>query len=213
MTGISSHQEALEAATDLWDAATNAVCQTMQDRNMCNCPDGDCLAAKVNPAPQDFAWFSQQLTVLAPADNGLLERLREHEAEWPNHAAYYAARSVDLISEAADTITAQAAEIERLRAERDDLAVRAAVIDEALTNALQLKGAAEARLSALEPLLDKAVEALEPFASLADGWVDDEGWTDLACKNDRLCDWFGPSDFRSARSALTAIQGGCHAGE
>lgn len=42
---------------DIWDAATNSVCQTMQDRNMCKCPDGDCLAAKINPEPADYSRY------------------------------------------------------------------------------------------------------------------------------------------------------------
>lgn len=49
----------LEAAVDLWDAATNAVCQTMQERGMCNCPDGDCLAAKIEISATDLANFKR----------------------------------------------------------------------------------------------------------------------------------------------------------
>lgn len=45
-------------------------------------------------------------------------------------------------------------------------------------------------------------EALEPFADgVTSTWVDDDGWTEIAPKNDRICDWFGPSDFRAARRA------------
>jgi hypothetical protein len=40
-------------------------------------------------------------------------------------------------------------------------------------------------------------EALKPFAI---GWADENGWTDIACQKDRIVDWFGPSDFRRARS-------------
>lgn len=43
-----------EAVREVWDNATNAVCQEMQARAMCNCPDGDCLAAKVEPSPADL---------------------------------------------------------------------------------------------------------------------------------------------------------------
>lgn len=37
--------------------------------------------------------------------------------------------------------------------------------------------------------------ALEPFADYAN-WIDANGWTAEAPKNDRICDWFGPEDFR-----------------
>jgi hypothetical protein len=32
---------------DVWDDATNAVCQAMQEASMCLCPDGACVAAGV----------------------------------------------------------------------------------------------------------------------------------------------------------------------
>ena len=31
----------------------------------------------------------------------------------------------------------------------------------------------------------------------------DEGWAGSTCQRDRIVDWFGPSDFRSARRALS----------
>jgi hypothetical protein len=37
---------------DVWYDATNAVCQVMQERNMCKCEDGKCVAASIDfPAP------------------------------------------------------------------------------------------------------------------------------------------------------------------
>lgn len=36
-----------EVAEEIWDSATNAVCQTLQEAKMCNCPDGRCFAAEV----------------------------------------------------------------------------------------------------------------------------------------------------------------------
>jgi hypothetical protein len=42
-------------------------------------------------------------------------------------------------------------------------------------------------------------EALEPFLT---GWADENGWTDIACQNDRIVDWFGPSDFARVDAAL-----------
>lgn len=45
--------------------------------------------------------------------------------------------------------------------------------------------------------------ALEPFADIAgESWADKDGWTDAACQKDRVVDWFGPSAFRNARTAL-----------
>lgn len=44
-------------------------------------------------------------------------------------------------------------------------------------------------------------EALEPFATFADTFVDEEGWNG-PMSTTRIVDWFGPSDFRRARSAV-----------
>ena len=44
-------------------------------------------------------------------------------------------------------------------------------------------------------------EALEPFASFSAEFVDQEGWTGPMSKA-RIVDWFGPSDFRAASTAL-----------
>ena len=44
--------------------------------------------------------------------------------------------------------------------------------------------------------------ALRPFVAVAHDWVDEHGWTDVACQNNRIVDWFGPSDFRQAVSVL-----------
>ena len=33
---------------EVWGDACNAVCQTLQENNMCKCPDGKCYAALVN---------------------------------------------------------------------------------------------------------------------------------------------------------------------
>jgi hypothetical protein len=43
-------------------------------------------------------------------------------------------------------------------------------------------------------------EALEPFASFAATFIDDEGWVGPMNK-ERIVDWFGPSDFRKAALA------------
>ena len=54
-----------EILSDLWQAATNAVCQTMQERRMCKCPSGQCLAAEVEITHQDMEHGLAQLRSLA----------------------------------------------------------------------------------------------------------------------------------------------------
>lgn len=44
---------------DIWYDATNAVCQEMQDRDMCRCPDGECLAAKIEPSEADLSFHEE----------------------------------------------------------------------------------------------------------------------------------------------------------
>lgn len=62
-----------------------------------------------------------------------------------------------------------------------------------------------ARAESAEAALRDALEVVRPFAM--EGWADENGWTDRGCPNDRVCDWFGPSDFRRARQFLE-IHGG-----
>lgn len=58
-------------------------------------------------------------------------------------------------------------------------------------------------------LLDKEVKrtetlasALQPFGgTFAEAFVDSEGWTG-PMRQDRIVDWFGPSDFRNAHAAM-----------
>jgi hypothetical protein len=46
----------------------------------------------------------------------------------------------------------------------------------------------------------RMLEALEPFSSFAEHAIDDEGWV-ANSGQERICYWFGPSDFRKARIA------------
>lgn len=48
--------------------------------------------------------------------------------------------------------------------------------------------------------IEKLKSATEPFRTVSKDWVDETGWTDVACQNDRIVDWFGPSDFRALAS-------------
>jgi hypothetical protein len=52
-----------------------------------------------------------------------------------------------------------------------------------------------------DKLIERYREALLPFASFVEHAVDDEGWIGQS-GNERINDWFGPSDFRNARKAL-----------
>jgi hypothetical protein len=90
-----------EATVDeIWDTATNAVCQTMQDSDMCKCTDGQCVAAVVRPEPQDLARLvslkaSQEAEVDGPEENEI-DRLRYAAFNTNSNedkAAYYLATS------------------------------------------------------------------------------------------------------------------------
>ncbi|MBZ9600683.1 hypothetical protein [Phyllobacterium chamaecytisi] len=59
----------------------------------------------------------------------------------------------------------------------------------------------QSRLELAERQRDEALKALQPFVRDWENWVDENGWTHEAPLNDRICDWFGPSDFRAARAA------------
>lgn len=57
-------------------------------------------------------------------------------------------------------------------------------------------------IASLTDAPDAVREALKPFASFAETFVDAEGWTG-PMRTERIADWFGPSDFRVALAALT----------
>ncbi|PWU76163.1 hypothetical protein DK867_02515 [Ochrobactrum sp. POC9] len=77
---------ASERDREIWDDATNAVCQAMQEQNMCNCPDGGCLAAKIEFAPEKVATATRPAPAAADTglvtyahDNGTLSGLSRNE--------------------------------------------------------------------------------------------------------------------------------------
>lgn len=90
---MTTHQEALGAATRPIIGIENRTAQEVFD----------IMADRI-----------RRLTTLAPADNGLVERLRKLKV-WDDHPS-----NASLGPLAADTITAQAAEIERLKALLDE---------------------------------------------------------------------------------------------
>lgn len=66
---------------------------------------------------------------------------------------------------------------------------------------------AAATITALRARVAELEGALEPFAVFADDNADAHGWAGLGCQKERIVDWFGPSDFHSARAALRAKGG------
>lgn len=64
-----------------------------------------------------------------------------------------------------------------------------------------LRRIAAAQLEADARRIAELSEALEPFATFADTFIDSEGWNG-PMSSTRIVDWFGPSDFRTARAAL-----------
>lgn len=112
---MTSHDTALEA---IWSDATNSVCQAMQAAKMCNCPDGDCLAAKIEPSEQDrIAYYY----TLSPDVSGLVERLRGgvQTEQGCSHPIWSDVEKADaLMSEAADALTALSAQLAAVDGER-----------------------------------------------------------------------------------------------
>ena len=110
---------------------------------------------------------------------------------------------------AADTRTPEEIEIHRLKAELNML-WHAGIIEVAVRNrsvadymehweGRALK--AEATISALEAENKRLREVLEPFKTFAEHAVEqvDDSWVWRTSGKERICDWFGPSDFGAAR--------------
>jgi hypothetical protein len=49
--------------------------------------------------------------------------------------------------------------------------------------------------------VERIARALEPFVTFAKEHTDADGWT-IGTGRDRICDWFGPSDFQQLLAAL-----------
>lgn len=86
---------------------------------------------------------------------------------------------------------------EKARAEEAETKAVGFEAELALSKPVYSRRQIEARVKSLE-------EALKPFTTVSENWVDEEGWSDRACQHDRIVDWFGPSDFRRARTALSS---------
>lgn len=66
--------------------------------------------------------------------------------------------------------------------------------------------AVEAELDRLKERVAEMEAALEPFSTFAAHSVEaaDDGWVWVTSGRERICDWFGPSDFGLAKHALPA---------
>lgn len=50
-----------ELIEEIWNDASNSICQIMQEQNMCNCPNGGCLAAKVGVSEKTLRFYQQRI--------------------------------------------------------------------------------------------------------------------------------------------------------
>lgn len=146
----------------------------------------------------------------------LQERLRGLRAflsgEGPLHGKWFAddtahrywwRASLHRIDKAAD-------EIARLKGENADLARKLEAQKRFAGSIGWTAAEAQEALVSNRAFIEEMVEGLKPFATFADNNVDEEGWSNPAsgCQKERVVDWFGPSDFRRARSLLTKAAGG-----
>ncbi|MDP8249954.1 hypothetical protein [Pseudochrobactrum saccharolyticum] len=89
---------------DIWDDATNAVCQAMQQSKMCKCPDGECLASTIEPSKETLAHWNTRAAPDVP------------ELKWYTYDSLPASMCIDnvelvLHSQAAEIIAAKDVEI------------------------------------------------------------------------------------------------------
>ena len=130
-------------------------------------------------------------------------------------AEYIAAVNPEAISELLSTLESLPHENEALRQDRYDLAYAitggedapglldstpTSEIVEIARHAHRSHSADIDRAEAAEAEVARLNAILEPFRAVSKDWVDENGWTDVACQKDRIVDWFGPSDFRALAS-------------
>ena len=142
------------------------------------------------------------------------DRLRAFADDLEPAAEYYSGE-IATVREAAATLETLSSELERVTKEverlraivaKDPKTVMIAFEDGDHMRLSRAAGDAIRRAERAEASLGVAVKALEPFADFAERNTDDEGWAGTQCQRERVCDWFGPSDFRAARSARASIQ-------
>lgn len=136
------------------------------------------------------------------AQEGLVGRLRRRSDFFRTLNETTAATIAD---EAADAITSLESELAEARLERDEaitngqdrIADLGAELDQA-AGFIEIHKAENARLLTVNATLRMA---LEPFAEFAHDLVNDDGWIG-SIGRERISDWLGPTDFRTARAAL-----------
>lgn len=168
---MTTHQEALEAAERAY-----MVDATVHDSVV--------VRSRLETAIRAY------LSTLAPADNGLVEKLLAAANEYP-------IRLTELrhtVTEAADALTASQADRTALAAENERLRAELEMSRASVNNLLMVNERGSKRAASLQTLLDKAVEDLEDIAERP-GPNESEGA-------------FWRSD--AARSTITAIKEATH---
>lgn len=134
------------------------------------------------------------------ADNALVDRYRD-----PKTGVFKFPGDVAAIVRRLDTAEAER-DVLRTAVIEAGRAVGASLAD-AVSNEFLLKVPAEVRLviARLTSERDALAKALEPFAVFAGNNTDEHGWAGSECQRERVCDWFGPSEFRAAIHALSAL--------
>lgn len=179
-----------EKAKAIKEAGKHFAKTCMMAEDICNLKEASSQAEKLLAAKDEqISAIAGHLDCEADSDS-ILHTIREIEAD----KAIYKERAEKAEADNA----AQAARIK----ETEDCYLRLCeAIGVTATNAAPID--ASEKLRALEAKLAAAQKALEPFADIAgEPWADENGWTDAACQNDRIVDWFGPSAFLAARAAL-----------
>jgi hypothetical protein len=112
---------------------------------------------------------------------------------------------VALVKAVAEPLNAEIASLQKQLAERT--AERDEARDLARAGFHEKHAVLYRQAEAADARVKQILEALEPFAKFAEFAVEpyDSGWHWINCSNERICDWFGPTDFGIA--AALANQG------
>ena len=70
-----------DVIAEIWNDATNAVCQAMQETDMCNCPDGQCLAATIELDGERRAALTASGLSIVPVASGQRATMERHPPE------------------------------------------------------------------------------------------------------------------------------------
>ncbi len=160
---------ASERDREIWDDATNAVCQAMQEQKMCNCPDGDCLAAKIDFSPEKIATATRPTP--AATDTGLVtvehQYWHDQTQEWlptgfPDRYRKdgFLVRELVTRSQAEKLLAAERAEKEIAERNRDAARENFLTMQKSAAKLLERAEALEAKLTAAHEALRTARDYL-----------------------------------------------------